>query len=49
MGKGRGRMGEMEQGIRIIFDGYRTDRGVLEIVWEVVKTKNSYVQPTDMN
>ena len=40
---GRGRIGEKVQGIRSMVGGYRIDRGVLGIVWEVEKPKNSYV------
>ena len=38
-------MGEKVQGIRSIVGGYRIDRGVLGIVWEMEKPKNAYVQP----
>ena len=43
------RMGEILQGIRSINGRYKIDRGRLRIVYEMVKTKNLYVQPMDMN
>ena len=37
------------QGIRSINGRYKIDRGRLRIVQEMVKPKNLYVRPTDMN
>ena len=49
MGRGRRAMGGKVQGIRSIVGGYRIDRGLSGIAWEVEKPKNSYVRPMDMN
>ena len=43
MERGRGRMGEIVQGIRNINGRYRIDRGRLRTVWEMEKPKNLYV------
>ena len=42
LGGQRGGMGEKVQGIRSIIGRYRIDRGMLRIVWEIEKPKNSY-------
>ena len=42
-------MEEKVQGIRSIVGRYNIDRGKLKIVQEMVKPKNLYVQPMDMN
>ena len=47
--EGEGGMEEKVQGLRSINGRYRIDKGMLRIVWEMEKPKNSYVQPTDMN
>ena len=48
-GRVGGRMGEKVQGIRSIIGRYKIDRGRLRIVWEMMKPKNLYVWPMDMN
>ena len=49
VGRGRGRMGEMVQGIGNVNGRYKVDRGRLTIVLEMEKPKNLYVRPMDMN
>ena len=41
-GGGRGRMGEKVQGLRSVIGRYKIGRGMLKIVWEMVKPKSLY-------
>ena len=49
MGRGRGRMGQMLQGIRSITGRHKIDEERLRMPQETEKSKNLYVQPMDMN
>ena len=48
-GSSEGEWGEKVQGIRSINGRYKIDRGMLRIVQEMEKPKNSYARPMDMS
>ena len=48
-GRGQGRMGGKGTGNKKHNGGYKIDSGRLQIVQEMEKPKNLYVQPMDMN
>ena len=42
LGGGRGELGKKVQGLRNINGRYKIERGMLRIVWDMEKPKNSY-------
>ena len=48
-GSGRGREGGKVQRINSINVRCKIDRGRVRIVWEMLKPKNLYIRPMDMN
>ena len=48
-GKGKGKKGEMVQGLRSVIGRNKIDSGMLGTVQKMQKPKNLHAQPTDMN